>query len=274
MKKTFLLLFLLISVYAQAQRFQGKIVDQNGQPLPYVNVGVAGKDVGTVSTANGTFALTLPDSLNQQTLLFSAIGYGSVQYKVGDFKRQFAGQQAVIQLREQAVALKEVVVRPQKFKTKVVGNETTSKAMLVGFKSNGLGSEIGTLLKIGKPSFVEQVTFNIGHNKYDTLFLRVNIYQMGKDGPEQNLLRTPIYLNVTKEAITDGITLDVRKHNIYLESDALLSLELVRDLGEGGLWFSSGMFNSDSYYRKASQGEWTKIPVLGIGFNATVSYAK
>ena len=271
MKKPLLLLFLLVSGLAQAQRLQGKVIDQVGQPLAYVNVGVVGKDVGTVTTERGTFSLLLPDSLNAETVLISAIGYAPLRMQVGDLKQRFLHQSAVIQLQEQAVALQEVVVRPKKYKTKIVGNQTNSKSILAGFKSNGLGSEVGTVLKINKPSYLEEITFNIGGNKYNTLFLRINVYRFGKNGPAENLLREPLYVRLAKEGLGDGIVLDVKDRHIYLDTDVLLSLELVKDLGEGGLWFSGGLINNDSYYRKVSQGAWQKIPVIGLGFHATIT---
>ncbi|WP_066830871.1 carboxypeptidase-like regulatory domain-containing protein [Rufibacter ruber] len=269
-----LLPFFLLALAAQAQRVHGRIIDQQAQPLEYVNIGVVGKNVGTVSTAQGTFALTLPPDLDGEILQFSAIGYAPVQFKVAEFKQRFSGQTALVQLKEQAVALKEVVVRPKKFVTKVVGNTVDSKTVSAGFTSNDLGSEVGTLLKIRKPSFLESVRFNLAGNKYDTLFLRVNVYKVVKNVPTENVLREPIYLNVAKGDIKDGLTLDLSRYNVYLESDALLSLELVRDLGTGGLWFSGGFINSDSYYRKASQGSWQKVPLLGLGFSAVISQEK
>ncbi|GGK65840.1 carboxypeptidase-like regulatory domain-containing protein [Rufibacter glacialis] len=274
MKLPFLFLLLSFSFLAQAQRFQGKILDHKNAPVPFVNIGVIGQGVGTVSSEQGTFILSLPDSLDARTLQVSAIGYRPVTWKVGEFKQKFGSREAVIHLKEEAVALREVVVRPQKFKTKVVGNETDSKSIMGGFKSNGLGSEIGTVLSINRPSFLEKVTFNLANNAYDTLFLRINIYRMGKNGPEENLLSAPIYLTALKKDVVNGISLDMQEHQIYLEADVLLSLELVKDLGHGGLLFSGGFMNSDSYFRKASQDVWQKVPIIGLGFNATISFAK
>ncbi|KAA3439356.1 carboxypeptidase-like regulatory domain-containing protein [Rufibacter hautae] len=274
MKTSFTLLFLLISFLAQAQRIQGKIVDAQSRPLEYVNIGVVGQNVGTVSTSEGQFALSLPEALDQETLQISALGYATQSWKVGDFKQKYGQQSATISLREQAVALKEVVVKPRKYVTKVVGNTTNSKSTTAGFKSNRLGTEIGTVLDVKKPSFLEKVTFNIASNAYDTLFLRINVYRMGPNGPEENVLREPIYLNVAQKDLGDGIMLDLRDRNIYLDADVLLSLELVRNLGGGGLWFSAGLFNKPSYTRETSQGAWEKMTLGGVGFNATISYAK
>ncbi|MGV3541074.1 MAG: carboxypeptidase-like regulatory domain-containing protein, partial [Rufibacter sp.] len=249
MKTLFLFPFFLLSFFAQAQTFKGQIVDQHSTPLEYVNIGVIGKNVGTVSTAQGTFSLTIPAELDLEVLQISAIGYKPLQFTVAEFKEKYAGKVAVLQLKEEAVALQEVVVRPKKYVTRVIGNKADSKSIYAGFKDNSLGSEVGVMLKIKKPAFLEKVTFNIASNKYDTLFLRINIYRMGKNGPEENILREPIYINLTKKEVGNSISLSLSDRNIHLDSDSFLSLELVRDLGPGGLWFSMGFLASPSYYR-------------------------
>jgi hypothetical protein len=40
------------------------------------------------------------------------------------------------------------------------------------------------------------------------------------------------------------------------------------------LLFYSGFLNSTSYWRKAAEDNWEKIPAGGIGFWATVTYKK
>lgn len=61
----------LNSNYTGAVR--GIIVDDEGAPLPGVNVIIKGTTVGTTTDANGNYSLTLPG--NDATLVFSFIGY-------------------------------------------------------------------------------------------------------------------------------------------------------------------------------------------------------
>ena len=44
----------------------------------------------------------------------------------------------------------------------------------------------------------------------------------------------------------------------------LVTVEIVKDLGERGLYFKSGLFNSKSYFRYTSQSGWGTIGI-GIG---------
>ncbi len=56
-------------------KVQGKVVDENGIPLPGVSVGVKGSSIGVVTNTDGLFTLNLPDA--NATLTFSFIGYAS-----------------------------------------------------------------------------------------------------------------------------------------------------------------------------------------------------
>lgn len=57
----FLILFLLCftSIFAQ---IKGKVVDENNQPIPYVNIGVQNEALGTTSEEDGSFYLPLKET--------------------------------------------------------------------------------------------------------------------------------------------------------------------------------------------------------------------
>ena len=55
------LFLLLISNFLIGQSLTGKIIDTDTQKgLAYVNIGVVGKNIGTVSAPDGSFRLKLP----------------------------------------------------------------------------------------------------------------------------------------------------------------------------------------------------------------------
>ena len=55
---------------------QGTIVNaETGKPEPYVNVGILGQNLGTVSDRNGNFSIELMEQQLEDTLRFSCIGY-------------------------------------------------------------------------------------------------------------------------------------------------------------------------------------------------------
>ena len=73
-RKTFLFLFaflLFIPVLNAQYILQGRIIDAlTKEPLPFVNVGVLKKEIGTVSNEDGFFFLEVPDVFAKETLRF------------------------------------------------------------------------------------------------------------------------------------------------------------------------------------------------------------
>jgi len=269
-----ILLMFFSSSFGSAQTISGKIIDANDkQALPYINIGIIGKGIGTVSDIDGKFTLNLHDSLNSQTLKFSCIGYKSQSFIVREFRKKLNDNSILISLDQNTFTLSQVVVKPKLLKTKVLGNKNNNKSAMAGFKSNDLGSEMGTIMKIKKaPTHIENVNFNIAKNEITNLKFRVNIYSMKNGQPDSILLKEPIYVTTS---ITSGtLSVDMKKYNIWIDTDFFVSLEWIEDFGPNKLYFCVGLMDSNSMWRKTSQDKWQKATPVGIGFNSTVTYEK
>lgn len=276
MKRFSLVIFLIFfnSSFGLAQTISGKIIDANNkQELPYINIGIVGKGIGTVSDINGKFTIHLSDSINSETLKFSCIGYKSQSYIVREFIKKMNNNYILISLEPNTFTLSQIVVKPKILKTKVLGNKNNNKSAMAGFKSNDLGSEMGTIMKIKKaPTHIENINFNIAKNEIQNLKFRVNIYSMKNGQPDSILLKEPIYVTTS---ITSGtLSVDMKKYNIWVDSDYLVSLEWIEDYSPNKLYFCVGLMDSNSLWRKTSQDRWQKSTPVGIGFNSTVTYEK
>ena len=77
------------SVFAQSDLI-GQVLDPaTKEPLPYVNIRLINKNIGTVSDDYGYFELDVNAKLNaQDTLLFSMIGFESKSSVLKDFLDQ------------------------------------------------------------------------------------------------------------------------------------------------------------------------------------------
>lgn len=268
------LFFISINLSSLGQSINGKIVDSNNnQTLPYINIGIIGKGIGTVSDIDGKFTINLHDSLNSETLKFSCIGYKSQSFTVKEFRKKLNNNSIIISLEPNTFTLSQVIVKPKVFKTKVLGNKNNNKSAMAGFKSNDLGSEMGTIMKIKKaPTHIENVNFNIAKNEIQNLKFRVNVYSMKNGQPDSTLLKEPIYVTTS---ITSGtLSVDMTKYNILVDTDFLVSLEWIEDYGPNKLYFCVGLMDSNSLWRKTSQDKWQKATPVGIGFNSTVTYEK
>ena len=114
--RAIIILFLLslLGTHGLAQTVSGKVTEENGGPLPGVNIRIDGTSEGTITDADGFFKLEVnPD----QTLIFSFVGF--------ETSRVLVGNQTTINvvLTADQTELEEVVV---------VGYGTVSKSDLTG----------------------------------------------------------------------------------------------------------------------------------------------
>ena len=274
MNQLSILLFTLLTLIGRAEIINGTVISAvDKKPVAYVNIGIAGKGTGTVSDSNGKFTIILPDSLLSESLKFSCIGYKNQSVKVRDLIKSMTNNTADIILHENIFSLSQVVVKPKNLKTKVVGNKNNNKNASAGFRSNDLGSELGTIMKIKKaPAFIENVNFNIAQNDIPNAKFRVNIYSVKNNLPDSILLKQPIYITTSLSSGT--LSLDMRPYNIWVNGDFMVSLEWIENYETSKLHFCVGLMDSNSLWRKTSQDTWQKSTPVGIGFNSTVTYEK
>lgn len=65
---------------------QGRVIDKaNQEPIPYVNIGVIGEYMGTITNLDGDFELKVPKELSNKDVQISAVGYEVIVIKVGKY---------------------------------------------------------------------------------------------------------------------------------------------------------------------------------------------
>ncbi len=104
---TLLLAFIVQISFAQDKTISGTVTDQDGLPLPGVNIVVEGTTSGTQSDFDGNYQISASAG---QVLLYSYIGQKDERREVG------AGSVINVQMLEDAQALEEVVVTAQGIK--------------------------------------------------------------------------------------------------------------------------------------------------------------
>jgi len=276
-RKTFLFLFaflLCIPVLNAQYILQGRIIDAlTKEPLPFVNIGVLKKELGTVSNEDGFFFLEVPDVFAKETLHFSMIGFDERDFQVADLEAILLSNNTLV-LAEQTTFLEEVVLTAEKkWNTRVSGNATTSKLLITGFTSNQLGNEIALFVKVKKtPAYIEGIQFSVVENIYPEVRFRVNVYSSEYRFPDENILKENIF--VTLKQSEGIISVDLKEYDILVDDDVFISLEWIdEDLGSEGLWFSAGVFGKSIYARSTSQAEWKKQRGLSLGMSVTLREA-
>jgi hypothetical protein len=111
----FSLLFAFFTLVANGQSdfltISGKVINQdNGEPIPFAGISVAGRSIGTVSNGQGAFVLKIPVAYANDSLKISSVGYQSVTQLISATKNQ----NQLIRLKTTAVLLNEVRVQTRR----------------------------------------------------------------------------------------------------------------------------------------------------------------
>ncbi|MEA4935847.1 MAG: TonB-dependent receptor [Paludibacter sp.] len=133
---------------------KGKVTDNNGEPLPGVNVTVKGATTGTITDINGNYAITV--KTNDIILIYSFIGYNSQEKLIGN------KTSINVTLSEDVKTLDEIVVigYGQQKKQTVVGavsSVSNEKLQSTGGVANlaqaltGQLAGVTTMLSTGEP---------------------------------------------------------------------------------------------------------------------------
>lgn len=267
----FLLLLAGKTMYAQTA-YTGTIKDKSsGEVLPYVNIGVVNKNNGTVSDSNGRFTITLTEAMDTETIKISMVGYTARTMKVSDFISGMKDNPVIV-LEPNVSSLKEVVVKNKKLQPGTLGNIPGKKPESAGFEKNILGNEMGVTIKLKrKPTYIKSFHAIVDYNRYREFKFRLNFYDL-KDGlPNNSLLDENII--ITTEIRKGQLDVDLRDYNIWAEGDFFVSIELIEEMGEGGLHFLADYKGTPVITRAASQGKWnTRNDGLSFGFWVTAAY--
>ena len=307
----FSLLSLLVWLAAgptSAQLIGGSLTDAaTNAALPYVNIGVVGKDLGTVSTEQGRYQLQFREELANDTVRISSLGY---QTRLLTLRSLLA--QPNIALVPGSVALPGVQVRGRNVfrRALTLGNTTNSLTSNLNLNTKDLGSEIGTVISIKRrPTRVLSANFNVSYNKVGALTFRVNFYRLDAKGrpTETKLLAHDVF--VTSDIKTGTITVDLTNERLVVEEDFFLALEWIKSKDAAGsagqpahpnkfrvsvsksesgggapvappqpqdlaFSLSVGYVNNDLYLRSTSQAAWERaaLGAILLGMQPRISF--
>jgi len=255
----------------------GNIVDADtGEGLAYVNMGVIGKEIGTVSNARGHFRFEFSEGHLQDTMRISMIGYAPQTYLISDLLR--SPGPLSISMDEAASELDEIVLTARQWKRKTLGNKTESNFIGHLFHYQMMGKEMGIRMNVGRqPMLVDNFSFHVYHNRFSArTSFRLNIYRLKGGKPVQNVLKENIVLKV-EPGQTGRIGIDLRPYDIVLTEDVLVTLEWIDVEGEVSdtdvMAVSLGLLTNGTFERLTKEAEMKKVlRGLGLGFTMEVRY--
>ena len=266
-----LLIFLFTTGFlGYGQRdYKGKVIDAaTNKVIPYVNIGIVEKGIGTVSDEEGLFHLYFEKSEVESTaiILFSSLGYAPLRISVAEMPLVY-NEYPVFKMTPQRTSLDEVVVsnKGDRFITDFIGYKNYGERSFGYWKDQiALGGELATRV-IAKSGLrrLDRLQFEVFHNPSDSLLLRVNIYE--DDGPlgrpKTNLNQSGKNITVKVKNTDKIVWVDLKPFDIYVQNDFMVSLELLKVYGdeELGLILAAAFNKYGSYRKYASHDKWERI---------------
>jgi hypothetical protein len=270
---------LLVSAPSPAQTISGTVLDaKSHQPVPFVNIGVLHKGVGTVADEQGAYRLVVDPALANDTVRVSSLGFRPRLLRVQELQ-----QQPGIELKAESVVLGEVKVKAKGLfkRTHILGFGKVGGDATLSMSSNELGTEIGSVINLSrKPTRITNANFNVAYNHSGPLTFRVNIYRLlpnGKPSEEKLLGREVI---VTSSLEKGTISVDLTPDQLVVDEDFMLALEWIKGPQsvqlQSQLAFVAGLgyANNDFYLRQTSQASWerTSVGALLAGMQPKISF--
>lgn len=273
---SFVIFFFACHIARGQSILSSKVIDgATGKPIPYVNVGVVKRGIGTVTDENGFFEFVIPKRLSPKDILqISIVGYKTKTYTIGEL-RDTSKDFSKIKLYSDPIALDEVYVEKYIEEEKTIGYKNyTDKHFGYWKDKQGLGGEIATRIRIKKEKTkLLDLNFKLVENKTDSVLLRVNVYDYKKKYPSQNLVNTQIYHTVHKGE--KEILIDLSSHNVIVDDDVVVSIELVKVYGkQHAIAIAGADTRVISFTRAISQDGWKRYRGNGIAFSVRVGQLK
>ena len=272
------IVFFAFAVMARAQgvTVKGRIVNERGEAVEYVQVGVPRLQLGTISTVDGRFEIEVP----RDTLEFFHVSYQPAAYSV-------AGP-----VDDVVVVLHEQELPPAVF----IGGTTKEKFLLrpgtnvlknMGIISTDvrgdrpIGRELGSVARAKKPFLVKDILLSVRSNHIPGCVASINIYRIDDEKESfVNVLHKPIYFDV---AVSNGpqdfdiqpeetILLEPGRYFIAFQivgcDDQALQTFLAKPEEERNpreLTMDFNIFLKSSYIREVALGEMKHFPVnIGV----------
>lgn len=265
MKLKLIICFILFTsgasnVSGQSIIYSGEIYSETG-PLPYVNIGIQKKNIGSISDKNGMFKISIPTSNIKDTLYFSYLGFETHKIIISRENRI----DLKIKLEPIVEKLDEVVLFPiDKSSTKKVSIGTKSSSrMVAGYVRNNAKDnydiqEFAKLIKIKKNKVLTLENLNIklfNVQNIPTTF-RINFYDL-KDGvPHERIIDQEILF--TQKLINGWNKFDLRSWDLFFEDSFFVTIEYIpnMEVDKKSPFKYSGMLFGKSIKRTSSLGSW------------------
>ena len=312
MKPINLLLYcIILTSITKAQSFKGIVIDaKTKQAVSYANLGISSKGYGVVCNEQGEFNLKITTEKDSDIVQVFSIGYKPFYFQVKQLKANRESNTFTVSLAEASYELATVNVRPNEYKTMIVGSKdvgefecegsvslagkkdtaTLRKEKEQGVSNKSIGVELVNKIRIdkGQQTFIDKIRFKTCLKPNDTCIYRINIYKEGSTKERHmtpigmvkiintsNILKVPVIIKVIGKSEVQEI--DVSNQNVSVDDDFIIAIECIyTSNNDMNIAYKMSVFGStDLLIRPSTMAEWVKIPLVDITFvSATVTCKK
>lgn len=193
----FLLMSVGLTVHAQVS-VRGRVLDtETGKGIPFVNIGLFEKNIGTLSDEDGSFELTVPEVNYRDSVLFSSIGYKRTGIALQSLQ---ASASVVVPMTPARILLQDVTINSRRYKHTRLGWMGGKDGVLPLDTIQGGGTVAMLLESPSSTNFVDKLQVRLMYNSKDTLKFRLHFftYDSLRDSPGEELLHDEVMLTEQK----------------------------------------------------------------------------
>lgn len=246
----------------------GKVLDaQTGEPIPFANIGLARRNIGTLSDPDGTFVLDIPQLWREEAVMFSSVGYLPASITPGN---RPSGP-VTIMLQPHSQVLEAVTVKGKKLNRRARLGWMGGRDGILPFDTIQGGGVAALLVEAPVvPVLAEKLQVRLMYNSKDTLRFRFHIYSFDSiaQTPGEELLQRDIMLTETKrfgwlrfDLASYAIAIDRKKFCIGFEwiDNRSTRQRMLTGLQAWEKWKRSEYENGNSQVEKSSVNQDGKI---------------
>ena len=256
MKKLFITaLFVFVVMAGLAQtKVTGHVVNERGEGVEYVSIGIEEDSVGVISDAQGHFTLTIPAGRKDE-LTFTHVSYQTATIPYATYAD---GHELTVTLKDKVIELAEVVVG-KKSKPRTLSGKSWMRTGTAGFAGSQKGDvEWGPIFENRKDYLLTDIIVPIAACKYEECLLSFNCYEV-RDKKLVNVLNKPIYKRVTPADNGKQIYVSPAESVVLKgKKKYCVTVCLVDMKGDGALYFPANL--KSSYVRNKVKGKMKKLP--------------
>ena len=269
----------LLPVLLSAQEHvtvKGRIINEQGEAVEYVQLGVPKLQIGSISAADGRFEIDMPCD----TLEFFHVSYQPAAYPVtgpdDDVIIVLHGRELPPAVSIGGNTKEKYLIHPG-----VKINERIGGADFYRPGGGGKGAELGCIAKVRKPFLIKDIQFTILDNHIPGCVASVNVYRIeGDPEPFINVLHKPIYVNIIESDSRQDYSVQPDENILLEPGKYFVAIQIVATDDEAvhriletpeserhprALHMSTALYFKSSYERYSAMGKMMKIPVnIGV----------